>query len=403
MTNACYFRPDGSFALADIAVEGGVIAEVADAGTQQSTMDCSGYVLLPGLVNGHFHSQTTVLRGLDAGLELFDWFGDSPGGRRQAEIGEWLDDPANIDGVAALIRHEYVTLLRQGVTFVADCGCSECSPAAMANVGDEVGIRALVQAYDDWIERVDDPGRYTVNIESEEDLTAEALDRTSGYQEKYAPIFALHCLETVKRREIVLDRWGRSTVRLLADRGLLSSRTVMFHGCEIDADDLALVAAAGASIMHCPVSNLSIHGRIPPATDWFRAGVTVGLGTDWGDTDMWGVIRTAWLLQQTGPRPPATRSDVLRMATRGGAVGYARDDLGEIAPGRTADLVFLDADRLRPSELPTLAFAILAEGGPALVREVMVGGEWVLRAGEPVRVDARQIAADYRKVVDQLT
>ncbi|WP_344314293.1 amidohydrolase family protein [Fodinicola feengrottensis] len=406
MTNVCHLRPDGTFGVADLAVEGGLIAEVTDPGSQQSTMDCSGYVVLPGLVNGHFHSQTSVVRGLDTGLELFDWFGDSPGGRMQSKIGEWLDDPAHLDDVAALARYEYVAMLRQGVTFVADCGFSECPPGVLADVGDEIGVRALVQAYDDWICKVEDPARYTVNIDSEEDLTAAVLERTTGYLVKYAPIFALHCLETVKRRAIVQQNWGRSTVRLLADRGLLSSRTVLFHGCEIDADDLELVAKAGASIMHCPVSNLSIHGRIAPATDWFRAGVTVGLGTDWGDVDMWGTIRTAWLLQQTGSRPLATREDVLRMATRGGAVGYGRADLGEIAPGRAADLVFLDAARLRPSvhraDLSTLAFAIFAEGGPGLVREVMVGGHWVLRDGDPVRVDAHQVAADYQRIVAKL-
>jgi 5-methylthioadenosine/S-adenosylhomocysteine deaminase len=264
------------------------------------------------------------------------------------------------------------------------------SPKVLADAGDSVGLRVIPQAYDDWIERLDDRERYTVHIESEEDLTPVVIDRVSAYD---GVRFAMHCLESVQRREIVERNWGRSTVQLLAERGLLDG-TILFHACEIDADDLALIVAHGASIMHCPVSNMAIHGRVPASHEWFRAGATIGLGTDWGDLDMWSTIRTAHLLVR------ATRADVLRMATRGGALGYGRDDLGEIAVGRTADLVFLDIERLRPYEPSTLAFAVFAAGGPA--RDVMVGGDWVVRDGVPLRVDADALRADYRRICTSL-
>ena len=427
LTDACYLRPDGTFGRADILVRDGVIAEIAEiaaAGSRPSDLDCSGYVVLPGLVNGHYHSQATLMRGLEAGLELFDWFGDSPGGRAQSAVGAWLDDAANLTDIETVVRHEYVTLLRQGVTTVADCGVSEAvPPTLLADLGDQVGMRVIAQAYDDWIERVEDPDRYTVNIESEESLTREYVERAVGWRDRYRPRFAGHCLETVPRRERVLADWGRSTIAVLDEHGLLGPRTVLFHGCEMDADDVAAIARTGAVVMHCPVSNLGLHGRIPPAVEWRRAGITVGLGTDWGDTDMWGVLRAAWLLQQRVPDQPesrtaeevgarilstdrATHADVLRMATRGGAVGYGRDDLGEIAAGRTADLVLLDAARLRPyvhrADVSTLASAILACAGPGVVRHVLVAGKWALRDGEPTRVAPMPLAAEYDRIAASL-
>lgn len=422
LTDALYLGPGGTFTRADLLVRDGIVAEVAPAGSQPSDVDCSGYVVLPGLVNGHYHSQATLMRGLEAGLDLFAWFGDSPGGRAQHVVGTWLDDPANLADIATVVRHEYATLLRHGVTTVADCGVSEATPPALlADLGTEVGVRVIAQAYDDWIERVDDPARHTVNIESEEDLTPEFVERAVAWRDRYDPVFAGHCLETTPRRERVLADWGRSTVAVLDDHGLLGPRTVLFHGCEMDADDVATVARTGAAVMHCPVSNLALHGRIPPAVEWRRAGVTMGLGTDWGDTDMWGTLRAAWLLQQRVPDQPASRTaaevgsssadratpaDILHMATRGGALGYSRDDLGEILPGRTADLVLLDADRLRPyvhrDDVSTLAAAVLATGGPGVVRHVLVGGEWALRDGEPVRVDDAALAAAYHGIAATL-
>lgn len=407
LTRARYLAPDGTFGEADLEVADGVIGRIEPAGSQPSDVDCSGLVVLPGLVNGHFHSQSTAVRGLEFGYEIFDWFGDSPAGRAQQRVGAWMDDPANLDRIAAVIRYEYLTLLRQGVTMVADCGFGEHSPRLLADAGAAVGIRSLPQAYDDWVEKVPDPAGVTVNIESEEDLTAEAVALAERYRDEYQPIFALHCLETVRRRELVVERWGASTIEVLRRHGLLGPRTVLFHGCEMDRADVALVAEAGAAVMHCPVSNLALHGRIPPAVEWRRAGVTLGLGTDWGDTDMWGTMRAAWLLQQREPDRPrrASPADVLRMASRGGALGYSRDDLGEIASGRSADLVLLDADRLGPAhrDPDTLAWSVLTDGSAALVRHVLVGGEWVLRDGAPTRVDGEAVGAEYRQIVAELT
>lgn len=407
LTRARYLGPDGTFREADIEVDNGVIGRIEPAGSQPSDVDCSGLVVLPGLVNGHFHSQSTPIRGLEFGYEIFDWFGDSPNGRAQQRVGSWMDDAANVDRIAAVVRYEYLTLLRQGVTMVADCGFGEHSPQLLADAGAAVGIRSVPQAYDDWIEKVADPSGFTVNIESEEDLTAEAVAIAERYRDEYRPIFALHCLETVRRRELVVQRWGASTVQVLQQYGLLGPRTVLFHGCEMDAADVATVAESGAAVMHCPVSNLALHGRIPPAVEWRRAGVTLGLGTDWGDTDMWGTMRAAWLLQQREPDRPrrASPADVLWMASRGGALGYSRDDLGEIAPGRGADLVLLDAGRLGPShrDPDTLAWSVLTDGGAALVRHVLVGGDWVLRDRRPTRVDADAVTAEYQQIVAELT
>ena len=407
LTNARYLGEDGGFAAGDIEIVDGRIGRIVPAGSQPSDVDCTDLVVLPGLVNGHFHSQSTLLRGLEFGLDLHDWFDDSPRGRAQHRIGDWLDDEANAADVAAVARYEYLTLLRQGVTMVADSGLGDQSPHLLLEAGTAVGIRAVPQAYDDWIERVADPSAYTVHIESEEDLTAEVVAAAERYRDRYQPVFGLHCLETVRRRELVTERWGASTVAVLAEHGLLTPRTVLFHGCEMDADDIALVAAAGAAVMYCPVSNLALHGRIPPAIEWRRAGVTVGLGTDWGDTDMWGTLRTAWLLQQRDPdrAQRAAPVEVLRAASRGGALGYGRADAGEIAPDRVADLVLVDAGRLGPyhREPDTLAAAVLTDGGAATVRHVLVGGEWVLTDGAPTRVDADAVTAEYHRIAARLT
>ncbi len=407
LAGVAFLRPDGRLGRGDVAVEDGVIAEISNPGARRpDALDCSPYVVLPGLTNAHFHSPSSVLRGLNVGLELYDWGGDSPQGRLQERLFRWLDEQASYDELAALCRREYVELLRQGVTFCADSGFAEgITPHQLAGVREEVGLRGCVDAYD----AIDDvgPDRFSAHLPEEEDLTVEALDAAARRRDALDPIFTTHCLETDWRREKALADWGKSSVQVFADHGLLGRKTVLFHGCRMDDRDIAAVRAAGASVVHCPVSNLPSTGLVAPTARWLDAGINVALGTDFANTNFWGVLRAAWmLLGQQGRRGLDVPRTVLSMATLAGAVAYVRDDLGEIAAGRTADLVFLDAAALAPyvdrDDVSTVAHAILTQGRTEIVRHVMVGGRWVLRDGQPTLIDGAGIEEAYGDLVRQL-
>jgi 5-methylthioadenosine/S-adenosylhomocysteine deaminase len=407
LTDVAYLTADGRLGHADLALEDGVIADVADAsGGRPGALDCSPYVVVPGLTNAHFHGASTILRGLNVGLDLREWGGDSPQGRLQDRLFRWLDEEASYGELATLCRKEYVDLLRQGVTLTADSGFAEGSTAQqLADVRDQVGLRGCVDAYDD-VEQMPATG-FSGHLPEEEDLTAAALDKAARHREACDPIFTTHCLETGWRREKAIADWGKSSVQVFADRGLLGRKTVLFHGCRMDDDDIATVAAAGASVVHCPVSNLASTGLIAPTARWLDAGVNVALGTDFANTNVWEVLRTAWMLfGAQGRRGLDVPRQVLAMATRGGALAYGREDLGEIVAGRAADLIFLDAAAIAPhvdrADVSTVAHAILTQGRAGIVRHVMVGGRWVLRAGEPTLVDGAGIETAYDALVQRV-
>lgn len=159
--------------------------------------------------------------------------------------------------------------------------------------------------------------------------------------------------------------------------------------------------------MHCPVSNLASTGLIAPTAAWLDAGMRVALGTDFANTSFWEVMRTAWLLLGAQGRHDAGGpARVLQMATRNGALAYGRPDLGEIAVGRAADLVFLDAGRLLPyvdrDDVSTLAHAVLTQGRAEIVRHVLVGGRWALRNGETTLVDGDDVDQAYKALISRL-
>lgn len=404
LTNTRFIDGTGTACEADIRLADGAIVAIESAGTandhNSDVLDCSEYVLLPGMVNAHFHQQSTLVRGLEFGLELYDWFGESAAGRLQFGVAEWLETIATPAESRAITEYEYARLLCQGVTLVADAGMAEIPPERTHEAADSVGIRALAHTYDNDRRTADG---YTVDIAAEEDLTRETIDAVVRLKTA-DPIFALHCLETPWRRDRVLREWGKSSVAVLAEFDLLSSRTVLYHGCEMDADDIATVARTGAAVAHCPVSNLAFGGRIAPLLAWRDAGVTVGLGTDWGDLDFWSTVRQAWLLGQrdTDRAGRLTATETLQLASRGGAMAYSRPDLGEIAVNRRADLVFLAANSLEPTfqsnEISTLSYAVVNTASAHSVRHVMVDGEFVVRNGYPTRVDLAELTATYQRL-----
>jgi 5-methylthioadenosine/S-adenosylhomocysteine deaminase len=161
-------------------------------------------------------------------------------------------------------------------------------------------------------------------------------------------------------------------------------------------DDIALLAARGAAVAHCPGSNAKLAAGVARIGALRRAGVRVGLGTDGpasgDDLDLWVQTRLAGLLARvtSGDAAALTASELLLMATREGAAAIGRDDLGALEPGRWADLVHVDlADPafVDPTDDAQLLSNLVWAAGARLVRDVWVAGEQVLADGEPTRVD----------------
>ena len=203
--------------------------------------------------------------------------------------------------------------------------------------------------------------------------------------------------------------YGKPTVRHLFDLGVLGPRFSLAHGVWLTQPEIELLAETGAAVSHNPSSNLRLRAGIAPLNAMLAAGVTVGLGMDGttinDDEDYFDEMRLAMRLHRTprfdGPAPEPAQ--VLRMATAGGARLMRNEDaIGAIAPGRAADLVLVDLDRIvwpwiapeiDPREL------LLMRAGAGDVDTVLIGGEVVLRDGRPTRFDLDDIAREAAAVL----
>jgi len=188
--------------------------------------------------------------------------------------------------------------------------------------------------------------------------------------------------------------------------GWLGPRTWLAHGIHFNPDEIARLGAAGTGICHCPSSNMRLASGICPTVDLTDAGAPVGLGVDGSaSNDASNMIletRQALYLQRLRYGAEAiTPERVLGWATRGSAQLLGRDDIGELAVGKQADLALFKLDELRFSGSHDPLSALLLCGADRADR-VMVGGRWRVIDGQIEGLDVKGLIADHRQAAAQL-
>jgi cytosine/adenosine deaminase-related metal-dependent hydrolase len=404
-------RPGDEPSVRDIAIDGDRIVTAADG----ERIDASGCYVMPGLVQTHIHLVQTIFRGLAEERSLLEWLRDRIWPLEAAHDERSLRASARL-GLLDLLTTGTTTILDMGTTHGGDVIAEELVAS---------GIRARFgQAMMDGGDGVPKRLRET---------TSESLDRSSrlamawneaaggrvGYA--YAPRFALSCTrelleavgditkrlgllihthsnENLGERALVEGETGRAPTAYLDDVGLVNDRSVIAHGVNLDQREVAILAQRGASITHCPSSNLKLGSGIADVRALRDRGVTVGIGADGAACnnrlDGFDELRLAGLLAASLHGPGALGAwELLAMGTRDGARAMRIDaDLGTLEVGKKADLIVLDPSRLAgPAGDP--ATRIVYGGGSRAVRDVIVDGAVVVRSFEPLTLDPAEVRA----------
>jgi 5-methylthioadenosine/S-adenosylhomocysteine deaminase len=404
--------------LADHAVairQGRIVGVLAAAEAEtrfraDEVVDRPGHLLIPGLVNAHTHAAMALLRGLADDLPLMDWLQLHIWPAEQ----RWMSSEFVEHGTELAIAE----MLLGGTTTVNDM---YFFPEVVARVAARSGMRACVGMIMIKFPTVwaSEPAEYLrKGLAMRDEYKGHPLITTS---------FAPHApytvddeqLETIRRLadelevpvhthvhetadEVlgsVVDCGSRPLARL--DRlGLVSPMLMAVHMTQLEPEEIARVAAAGASVVHCPESNLKLASGFCPVAELLEAGVNVCLGTDGAasnnDLDMLGEMRSAALLAKgvAGRADALSAAQALEMATLNGAraLGLA-EETGSIEAGKWADLCCVDL--ARPASWPVydpIAQLVYAAGRDQ-VEDVWVAGRRLVAERQLTRMDEAAIVA----------
>jgi 5-methylthioadenosine/S-adenosylhomocysteine deaminase len=225
----------------------------------------------------------------------------------------------------------------------------------------------------------------------------KALTRLAETSERFDAPMHMHLVETAYQKEYARRRGGGTALDYLDRFGMLGPRLTLGHGVWLNERDIERVAETGTCICHNCSSNFRLRSGLAPLNRWEASGVNVAIGLDEAgindDRDMLQEMRLVLRAHRTPGMDDdvPTPAQVLRMATTGGArtTPYG-DHLGALEPGRAADLVLLDWERVAypylDAETPLLDAVIQRAKGEG-VRTVMCDGEVIYQDGRFTRVD----------------
>jgi 5-methylthioadenosine/S-adenosylhomocysteine deaminase len=191
---------------------------------------------------------------------------------------------------------------------------------------------------------------------------------------------------------------GERFLARLERLGLASPLLTAIHAVHLSQAEIALLAAAGSSVVHCPQANLKLGAGVCRAAELAAAGVNVALGTGGAasnnDLDMLDEARSAALLARGVHRyaPPLDAHDWLRAATLNGARALGLSDVvGSLTPGKWADICCIDLHYPQTQPVHDAAAQILYAAGREQVSDVWVAGRAVLRERELTTIDLSDI------------
>ncbi|HEX3222857.1 MAG TPA: amidohydrolase family protein [Nocardioides sp.] len=387
-------------------------------------VDAPDRIITPGFVNTHAHlDESPIDKSVQEDV-----------GNRQFWLTGLIEilptEMAGLDeeGARACVDYSLIELARTGTTTVVQMGGIE---EYSADAIEASGLRGYVAPmyrsgrwftpdgrrveYDwspddgraglehavDFVERLRGRGGGRVQgllAPAQVDTCSEALLRDSKAAADALDVpISLHASQGVWEFQEMTRRHGRTPVEWLSDLGFLGPRTLLGHAVFLSGnswvnfagDDLGLLAASGTSVSYnawCFIRRGLVMESFP---EYVAAGVNMCLGTDTAPQSMIESLRWTAIAGKVAARRTdvSTARDVFDAATVNAAALLGRPDLGRIAPGAKADLLFWRADgfTMTPVRDPIRNLVYYAQ--PDDLADVMVDGRLVVEDGVVLGVD----------------
>lgn len=371
------------------------------------------HLLTPGLINTHTHAAMSLLRGVADDLPLQRWLTERIWPMEAALMSESFVYDGSVLACAEM--------LLGGTTSFNDM---YFFPEATAQAALDLGMRATVgiividfpSAYgsgpQDYLTkglalrdrlRHESDIRFTLAPHAPYSVGDAALAEVARLSAELQMPITIHVHETAREVQDQLAQTGERPLQRLARLGLVGPELIAVHAVHLDESDIRLLADGGASVSHCPHSNLKLASGICPVVSLQQRGANLSLGTDGSASnnrlDLLAEARTACLLAKgtSGDASAFTAHQALRAATLNGALALGlQDELGSIEPGKLADLVAFDfsEDDLAEFHDPVSHLMFFATARQA--SDIWVGGRSVVVKRQLTQARAQDALARVR-------
>ena len=370
-------------------------------------IDARGNLILPGFKNAHTHSGMTFLRSYADDLPLQEWLTQKIFPREAQLTKEQIYDCSRL----AIL--EYLT---SGITANFDM---YLTPETIAQASVDCGFRTVMTgAVNDFSQSVEEmEGWYReynhfheligfrLGFHAEYTTSEPLLKQIAALAARYeAPVYT-HNSETAREVQQCVERTGMTPTAYLDSLGMFDFGGGGYHCVHMTEEDLQIFADRRLSAVTNPASNLKLASGIAPIRQMLEKGINIGIGTDGPASnncldmfrEMFLVTGLAKLRDMDAAAVDA--SEVLYMATVGGARAMGLEDCDTLEPGKLADLIMIDLHQPNMQPLNHIPKNLVYSGSKQNVALTMVNGKILYEKGEfQGGIDPEEIYAKAKQV-----
>jgi len=429
LTNCTILTVDGEdhfFPRGRMTVQGNTILRVGhehEIPLEGDVIDLEGRLVLPGLVNTHTHSHSSLFKNQADDLTLMDWLNkamwpmEAQLNAARAQAGTALSCMEYIaSGITTYCDQFYFA---EAIAPVASKSGLRCVLGATVfekpSVETEDTFRAACDFVERWLGREEETLVYPcLGPHAPYSVSAEQFMRVAEFCRKHDVLLHTHISETLDENDQILAKYGKTPTQWLESLGVLENRVLAAHSIHLDERDMELYAQRNVHASYNPVSNLKlVSGRMP-----YRAlrehGIQVSIGTDGAQSnnsmDLLRDLRTGALIQKLAENDATmfNAREMVRLATIEGAVALGLDrQIGSLESGKRADFIALDTTsaRLVPlhrDSLSNLYSTVAYSACGADVCDMAVNGRWVMQKRNVRSMDCDDVRRNAQEASEYL-
>jgi cytosine/adenosine deaminase-related metal-dependent hydrolase len=422
-----------------IAISNGLVSAVGSGTPPQAreSIDASGCLVTPGLVNVHHHLYQNLTRayGPMTNSALFGWLRTlyplwSALNEESAHVSAWVGlAELALSGCTTSSDHLYLhprgagDLLSAEIAAARDLGMRFHPTYGSMSLSEKDGGLPpdhVVQDHDEILatsERAvaahhDRSHGAMVRIAlapcSPFSVTKQLMSDSARLAERLDVRLHTHFAENDEDDAYSLATFGCRPTEYLEDVGWVSDRVWLAHCVKPNDDEVKRLGVAGVGVAHCPSSNLILSSGIAPTVKLRAAGVHVGLGVDGSSSadsaSLWLEARQAMLLAKLSSGAAAgTARMALEMATRGGAGCLGRlGEIGELSVGSVGDVVVWSLDGPQFAGVIDDPIEGWLRCGPVSAKHTVVHGRVIVRDHHLVSVRLEQMLREHVRLAERM-
>lgn len=424
---------DGGLVIRDNVIE--QVGPTKTLPSQADTIiDLTGHVVLPGLINTHHHLYQTLTRVVPGTQDanLFDWLktlyliwanltGEAVYISALVGMAEMM-----LSGCTTSSDHLYIfpndATLDDEIRAAQEIGLRFHAARGSMSLGESKGglppdhvveeEEAILADCVRVLETYHDPERYAMlRIVlapcSPFSVTPDLMRESVTMAEAYGVTLHTHLAETLDEERFCLEKFGKRPVAYMEELGWMGDRVWHAHCVHMSLEEIKLFGRTGTGVTHCPSSNMRLASGIAPVKAMRAQGVPVGLGVDGSASNdsshLLAEARQAMLLQRvTGDPGGLSAREALELATLGGAAVLRRDDIGSLEPGKAADLIAINMNRLDYAGAWHDPVAAIVFCTPQGVDFSMINGQVVIEDGQLATVELGPVIERHNAIAQSM-